>query len=197
MSITVMIWLSSEVDSSRTSKKKVKSQGENLMTNLRAQSVRGILVEPPVEAKQDLHAYIESLFPTVFSNKPTMGRFLEELVANHMVLTAFMDKDRSERMISLYEFCCVMMQSFFIVALVTSLEIGSADECEVYFEKRTCISAASLTLTPTLTLTLTLTLTPTLALSRSISSLANGWVWPCYGRAWWTLSCRCGTLILF
>jgi len=94
---------------------------------------------------RQMSAYIDSIFPMVFSEKPTAVRFLEELIANHLFLKLFMAKDRYSRLFAAYQFVSSVLQGCFIVALVTSLEMGDTSEaCDSFSSPVACEKKVSI-----------------------------------------------------
>jgi hypothetical protein len=134
----------------------IAATGQDLISSLRKQSVAGTLVARSPRAKQTtkagafdpkatLQAYVESLFPVVFSSKPTASRFLDELTSNHLLLTAIFDESIGERLISAYEVLSLLLQGCFTVAVVTSLEIGTTnEECSENISEAECLSRTSI-----------------------------------------------------
>jgi hypothetical protein len=144
----------------RQADRKVKSDvagGGGLLASLQAKSMANMLVYDDDDIDRDVddqeifdpsacfHDYLESLFPAVFSSKDTTTRFIDELTSNHLLLVAIFSNSRSKRLLTTYEIVSLGLQSCFIVASVTSLEMGTTDgECATLGEEGMCMANLSL-----------------------------------------------------
>ena len=129
------------------------------LKGLRAKSVMGLIIpkDNDDEGGRDdedsddgdlLWRYVESLFPSVFSSRSALGRLIDELMANHILLMAFYADTRDERLLSAYEFVSVLIQGFFAIAMVVSLDMGSQTgvdgSCDAYVTEARCVDNPSL-----------------------------------------------------
>ena len=129
-------------------KRRTVGRSESFVEGLRRKSVGGILLEGNMDANDDsaadFHAYIESLFPVVFRDTSTLSRFVDELVSSHALFVVFCAPEFYDRLLSLYELVSQCLQAFFIIALVTNLETGSANaDCDMFRDEEACVTVAS------------------------------------------------------
>ena len=90
-----------------------------------------------------LWMYVESLFPSVFSTRSSLGRFIDELTSNHILLAALFGDTRFDRLLSAYEFVSICLQGCFTIALVVSLDIGSQAGCIAHLSAEQCMNDPS------------------------------------------------------
>jgi hypothetical protein len=132
------------------------------MKGLHAKSVMGMIIPKDDDEEGDrddedidddddqlLLRYVESLFPAIFSSRSALGRFIDELIANHVLLSAFFSDTRCERLLSAYEFMSVLLQGFFAIAMVVNLDMGSqkgpnGESCDQYGSEVRCVEDSSL-----------------------------------------------------
>ena len=90
--------------------------------------------------------YIDTLFPAVYSKQGAMSRFIEEVSNHHTFLVIFYGPTLYKRRHALVEFISTGIMGCFMMALVTSLEMGDQGDakCPIITSEEACAELMSI-----------------------------------------------------